>query len=163
MTNYILKYPFYLWIFVDCNTTLPSKYIELFVNIYRRKYITTIIGNFKSEVFLDSIFYFKLAGNMLSDIVLNPDIYSYTNRNNHNYFKLTFVKVRRIFVDKPLKILSIIKEYAIPFFEKLSSLEKIKNALDQSYGQCLAIHNANNERLLALAALLFFSMIMNLI
>lgn len=140
--------------FVASETNHTSKYLEIYVNIYHvptSKLLLEVTTRGKN---LDSFFYFKTVGNMLSDIVLNPDWCNYTSRNNHKYFKLGFVTEEDI-KDKSEEIIGLLHKHITPFFENLNTLHKIKNALDCSYRKDIAIHNVSVERLLSLVALLY--------
>lgn len=139
----------------DYESASVGKYVELYVNVYHKE-ISNILLDTSKRSFLDSMFYFKIVGNLLADIILNPHISDYTKRNNSNYFKLNFPPQKELEVSDAisLKMLSIIHQHVIPFFDTVNTLEKITNKLDQSYEHTLSIHNVNNERLLALVVLL---------
>ncbi len=139
---------------VDIGTNSKSKYLEIFLDIYHIPTSKLLFETMTRGKNLDSFFYFKIVGNMLSDIVMNPDWCNYTNRNNHNYFKLEFVTENDI-ICRSNEILDLVHKYSIPFFEKLNSAEKIKEALDCCYDKGIVLHNVNNERLFALVSLLF--------
>lgn len=140
--------------YVAKGTNYKSKYLEIYLNIYHTETSKMLLAVATRGKNLDSFFNFPIVGNMLPDIILNPDRCIYMNRNNHNYFKLEFVTEEDIKV-KSEEILSLVIKYAIPFFESLDSLEKIKTALDCCYSKDLSINNATIERHLSLAALLY--------
>lgn len=141
--------------YVDYESASDSKYVELYVNVYHQE-VSNILLETSTRNFLSSIFYFKIVGNLLADIMLNPTIADYTKRNTFNYFKLNFPGGKESDVADAVssKMLDIINQQVIPFFDTVNTLEKIKHNLDQNYENTLSIHNVNNERLLALAVLL---------
>ena len=130
-----------------------TKYLEIYTNVYHKN-ISQLLLEHSSRKFLGSLYYFKLIGNLLSDIVLNKDNSEYTSRSNHNYFKIIFESDDEInsYADK---ILQIIELEAIPFFCKVDTLEKIKDILDTNYSFDCVYHNIFTERLLVLAVLLY--------
>jgi hypothetical protein len=131
-----------------------AKYLEIYTNIYHETF-SSILHRTSTRKEFTNPFSFKMLGNILSDIFLNPKIDEYTKKNNHNYFKLVFDDVSEFetCTDKFLKILS---DYALPFFDAYRGVKMIKEAIDRSYDKCLAIHNINYERLLVLTILLFY-------
>jgi hypothetical protein len=139
----------------DYEYASDGKYVELYVNVYHKE-ISNILLDTSTRNFLGSIFYFKIVGNLLADIILNPTIADYTKRNNFNYFKFNFPAGKEAEVSDAVssKMLSVINQQVIPFFDTVNTLEKIMYHLDQNYEGGLSIHNVNNERLLALAVLL---------
>lgn len=141
--------------YADYENSSVGKYVELYVNVYHKE-ISKILLDTSTRGFLDSIFYFKIVGNLFADIILNSNITDYTKRNNSNYFKLKFPVGFELQVldDISFGLLSIINQKVIPFFNTIDTLEKILRKLDQSYDKTLSIHNVNNERLLALVVLL---------
>lgn len=141
--------------YVANGTNHKSKYLEVFLEIYHSDISKMIHDISIRGQNLDSFFYFKVIGNMLSDIVLNTDWSDYLKRNNHNYFKLEFVFENDI-AKCSKKLFCLLEEHALPFFEKFDALDKIAIALDRCYDKTLVIHNINSERLLVVVALLFY-------
>ncbi len=140
--------------FVPIGTNSKSKYLEIYLNIYHTETSKLLLEITTRGKNLDSFFYFSIIGNMLADIVLNPELCNYANRNNHNYFKLDFVTEDDIKM-RSGEILSLMNKYVLPFFNRFDTLGKIKDALDCCYSNDIVIHTGNNERLLALAGLLY--------
>lgn len=141
--------------YADYESGAIGKYVELYVNVYHKE-VSEILLETSTRSFLGSMFYFKIVGNLLADITLNPNIADYIKRNNFNYFKLNFPpgKESDVSDDISSKMLSVVHQHIIPFFNTVNTLEKIRNMLDQSYEATLSVHNVNNERLLALVVLL---------
>ncbi|SFW81817.1 hypothetical protein [Chitinophaga sancti] len=142
--------------YLDYKDASMGKYAELYVDVYHKE-ISDILLDTSTRSFLGSIFYFKIVGNLLADIILNSNISDYKKRNNFNYFKLNFpVEMEPEALDAmSLKLLSIVKQHVVPFFNTVDTLEKIVRTLDQSYESTLSLHNGNDERLRALVVLLF--------
>lgn len=128
-----------------------SKYIELFVNISHHDISSKLkeLFNLKAN---PPIQYFKLFGNLFSDIYLNKESDKYISRNNHNYFKLIIESETdiKIVVNK---ITHISSEEIFPFFIKFNNLENIYNKLNQIIEEEVSVTNSNKFRLLSLLSL----------
>lgn len=138
---------------VVAGTNYKSKYLEIFANIYNKEISTKIWKSTTRGNHLNSYFYFKIVGNMFSDILLNPRWCEYNKRNNHNYFKLEYVSPTDLEI-KTIELRKILFANVIPFFEELDNIDKIRIAIDCSYKNGISIHNVNTERLFALIVLL---------
>jgi hypothetical protein len=123
-----------------------GKYLELYLWVYSHEISSIMYECSEIKEYVGRKFFFPILGNMLPDIVLNPDFDTYTFKSNHNYFKLTFESEEDL-VTKPLAIVSLLRQYAVPFFAEYDTLPKIKTALDRHYETILPVHQIYLYRL----------------